>query len=150
MYRLSDELAKLILSKIKAPEIESSGPDAFLPKSLNSVGIIDPTCAIGTQYHYLLETPVPIIFPDLSHIPPSVNGYFLYRKEELLQPMESWLIIEALINPLAKDYENQIDVSDCAVVLPSDTEKLTAKRISTIERLIELEPRISNCLNLEK
>lgn len=153
MYRLSEELAKTILSKIKAPEIESSGLNAFKPKNLNSIGVIDPTIAMGTEFHYVLESPLPIIYPELPFIPVGIKGYFLYKKEELLQPMEPWLITEALINPLMKDHESQIDVQDCTIVLPNDVDKLTIPvkhHVNTLERLIELEPLILDCLNLNK
>jgi hypothetical protein len=151
MYRLSDELAKLILSKSKAPNLESTGDRAFMPKSFDALGIIDPMVAIGTDFHYILESPIPIVYPDLPSVPVGVKSYFLYKKEELMQPiMEEWLVNEAMINPHSKDVENEINVADCAIMLPSDIEKLTAKEVKTLERLIELEPMILDCLNLGK
>jgi hypothetical protein len=149
MYRISEELAKLLLAKMKPPVIESSGMNAFLPRDFNCIGILDPVCCFGSDFFYILESPVPVLYPELPFTP-VLNGYFLYRKEELAKPTESFPITEGLVNPLTTDYERQVDVGDCAVIIPSDTEKLTAKTISTIERLIELEPLILDCLRLDK
>jgi hypothetical protein len=151
MYRLSDDLAKLILQKMRIPKIHTEGErkDLFTPVDYRGIGVIDPICAVGTEFNFILESYIPIIYPELPHIP-TLKGYFLYRKEELLRPMEKWLITRALIDPTVRDYTEQIDVSDCSVVLPSDTEKLTAKTVSSLERLIELCPDILDCLNLDK
>jgi hypothetical protein len=65
MYRLSPELASELMKKIKVPEIESSGPNAFLPKNLNSIGIIDSMVAIGVDYYYSIECPGNVIYPEL-------------------------------------------------------------------------------------
>jgi len=149
MYRISDELAKKILSSIKNPEVISSGENAFTYTSKNSIGIIDPTCAIGTDFLYSLECPTPVIYPEFPFIP-TLKGYFLYRREELGAADEPWEIERALIDPGTDDYEEKMDVSDCAVILPSDIDKLVAPTISTMEQLIAKEPLIIDCLNLDQ
>ena len=63
---------------------------------------------------------------------------------------EPWEIERALIDPGADDYEEKMDVSDCAVILPSDIDKLVAPTISTMEQLIAKEPLIIDCLNLDQ
>lgn len=150
MYRISDELAKEIILKIKTPEFDSVGNTAFLPKSPNSVGLIDPICCLGTMFHYLLESPRPIIFPGLPYNPAGINGYFLYRREELKPLNEPWEINRMLVDMTCNNPEEKLDVRDAAVVLPSDIEKLTAQTITTMEKLIEKEPLIIDCLDLEK
>ena len=150
MYRLSDELAKEIIAKIKSPELESAGNTAFLPKHLNSVGIIDPICCVGSAFHYVLESPKPIIYQNLPFIPTGIQGYFLYRKEELQQLEEPWEISRVFVDPTAQDPEEKIDVRDVAIVLPTDIEKLTAQTINTMDQLIKKEPLIIDCLNWEK
>jgi hypothetical protein len=148
MYRLSPELAKEIMSKIKTPEIESSGPNAFLPKNFNSIGICDLTCAVGTDYFYILEAPVNIIYPELPGIPPTINGWFLYRKAELQQLDESWNVARVFLDPTCTDAQEQIDCREVAIQLPNDIDKLTCKTISSMESLIKVEPCIIDCLNL--
>lgn len=150
MYRLSDELAKLVMSKIKSPDLESYGNTAFLPKSLNSVGIIDPICCIGSLFHYILESPKPVIYQNLPFIPVGVQGYFLYRKEELQPLTEPWEIKRIFVDPTTHDPEESIDVQDVAIVLPNDVDKLTAPTISTMEQLLKKEPLIIDCLNWEE
>ncbi len=150
MYRLSEELAKIVLSMIKTPELESAGNTAFLPRHLNSVGIVDPICCAGSAFHYILECPRPIIHQNMPFIPPSVDGYFLYRKEELQPVQEKWEINRVLVDPTATDPEEMIDVSDAAVVIPNDVEKLTAQTLKTMDQLIKKEPLIIDCLNWEK
>lgn len=150
MYRLSEEVAKQIIAKTKSPELESAGNTAFLPKHLNSVGIIDPICCVGSNFHYILESPKPMIYQNLPFIPVSIPGYFLYRKEELQELKEPWEISRIFLDPTATDPEELIDVHDVAIMLPSDVEKLTAITITTIEQLIKKEPLILDCLNWEK
>jgi|SRR5665213_298103 len=150
MYRLSDELAKQLISKIKNPDIESAGNTAFLPKSLNSVGIIDPLCCVGSMYHYILESPKPMIYQELPFIPSGVQGYFLYRKEELQHLTEPWEIRRVFVDPTTQDPEEQIDVQDVSILLPSDVEKLTAQTISSMDQLIKKEPLIIDCLDWSK
>lgn len=147
MYRLSEELAKELLKKIKNPEVISFGQQAFTFSRHTSVGIIDPICSIGTDFEYSLECPVPIIYPELPFIP-VLNGYFLYRRHELSNPMEPWEITRVLVDPNAKDYEEKLDVRDCAVMLASDVDKLTAPTITTMEQLLAKEPALIDCLNL--
>ena len=150
MYRLSEELAKIIIPMIKPPELESAGNTAFLPRHLNSVGIVDPICCIGSTFHYIIECPRPIIYQNMPFVPPSVDGYFLYRKEELQPVQEKWEINRVLVDPTATDPDEMIDVRDEAVVIPNDVEKLTAQTIKTMEQLIKKEPLIIDCLNWEK
>jgi|SRR6185437_13247347 len=150
MYRLNEELAKSIISMIKSPELEGAGNTAFLPKHLNSVGIVDPICCAGSAFHYIIESPRPIIYQNIPFVPPSVDGYFLYRKEELQQVQEPWEINRVLVDPTATNPEEMIDVSDAAIVLPNDVEKLTAQTINTMDQLIKKEPLIIDCLNWEK
>jgi hypothetical protein len=152
MYRLSDDLAKLILQKMRIPKIHTEGErkDLYTPVDYRGIGVADPLCAVGTEFDYTLECPMPIIYPELPHIPASVKGFFLYKRIELMQPMEPWLITRALIDPTTTDYEEKIDVRECSIILASDIDKLTCKTIGTLEKLIEVEPLIIDSLNLDK
>ena len=147
MYRLTEELAKLIMSKIKAPEIESSGPNAFLPKNFSSVGIIDPIIAVGTDYFFVLECPVPVVYPEFKYIP-TLKGYFLYRKEELQRVEEPWEIQRLFIDPTCTSADERLDVREAAVQVASDVDKLVAPTISTMEQLISKCPLIIDCIDL--
>jgi hypothetical protein len=150
MYRLSNELAGIVISMIKPPEFESAGSAAFLPKRLNSVGIIDPVCCAGSAFNYTIESPKPILYPNFPFTPSSIDGYFLYSREELQPVQEKWEINRVLVDPTATDPEELIDVSDSAVVLPSDIDKLTAQTLSSIDQLVKKEPMIVDCLDWGK
>ena len=150
MYRLSESLAKEIMSKIKTPEIESSGSNAFLPKNYFSVGIADPICCVGSDYEYLLESPVPVIYPELPYVPVGVQAYFLYRRDELKRVDEPWEVQEVFINPTCTDPEKRIDCKDAAVQLPNDIEKLTAITVTSMGQLIGKEPLLLDALNLDQ
>jgi len=63
---------------------------------------------------------------------------------------EPWEINRVLVDPTATDPEEMIDVSDAAVILPNDVDKLTAPTINTMDQLIKKEPLIVDCLNWEK
>ena len=149
MYRLSESLAKEIMSKIKVPEIESSDNTAFLPKSLNSVGIIDNIVAVGTDYYYSIECPSNVIYPDLPATPVGVNGYFLYRREELKKVDEQWDVQRVFIDPICTSADERLDVREAAIQVASDIDKLIAPTITNMGQLIGKEPLILDCLNLD-
>jgi len=135
---------------MRKPDIETSGNAAFLPKNKNSLGLIDPICCYGTSFTYILESPKPLINPELPFIPAGVEGYFLYRKEELQPVNEPWEISRVFIDPNYEDPEEKIDVSDVSVIIASDIVKLTAPTLKTFEQLVAKEPLIVDCLKLEK
>lgn len=150
MYRLSKELAYELMKKIKNPEIIQSGEHIFEFASKNSIGILDPHVVVGSEFPYILESPLPLMYPDLAYKSNSIDGYFLYRRDELMVPLENWSILRILVDPTTTDHDEEIDVGECSVVLPNDIDKLVALTINTIEQLLTKEPQIMDCLNLEK
>jgi hypothetical protein len=151
MWRLSESLAKEIMSKIKTPEIDSSGNTAFLPKSLSSLGVIDSMVAVGTDYFYSIECPGNVIYPELPVVETSsVKGYFLYKREELQKIDEPWEVQRVFVDPICTSADERIDVREAAVQIASDIDKLTAPTISTMEQLISKVPLIIDCLMLGK
>jgi hypothetical protein len=152
MFRLSDDLARLLLKKMKTPKVYTEGDrrDLFTPVDYNGIGIADPIAAVGSEFLYTVECPYPVLYPELPYQKNSVDGFYLYRRIELLQPMESFPIVRALVDPNAKDYEETIDCSDCAILLADPVSKLVAKTISTLEKLIEVCPDILDCIDVNK
>ena|SRR5579863_1413882 len=149
MYRITEEIARRILTNIRNPEIgplDITQEDPFTPKNLNSIGIIDPYCCIGTEFRYVLEFPYPFIN---NHLPPlpGLEGFWLYRCEELFPPMEPFSVPRYLADPNIKDGEQQLDVTDCSIIVPDDIQKLTCISILTFEKLIEHEPMLLDCLS---
>jgi hypothetical protein len=148
MYRLAEDVARKILRNVKGPEIgpmDITQKDPFMPKNLNSIGFIDPYAAIGTDFHYLMEFPYPFINPNLPNIK-GLDGFWLYRKEELFHPTEPFTVPRYLADPNILNAEDQLDVTDVSIVIPSDVEKLTCRSIMTFEQLIKYEPLILDCL----
>jgi len=150
MFRLSESLAKEIMSKIRAPEIESSGPNVFLPKNLNSVGIIDSMVACGVDYHFVLECPNNVLYPELPVLGTDVQGYFLYRNEELQKVEDEWSVQRVFIDPTCTNAEEKIDVREAAIQLPNGIEKLTCKTINDMGQLIKFCPTIIDCIDLNR
>jgi hypothetical protein len=151
MYRVSEAVARKIVKNIRGPEIgplDITQKDPFTPKNFNSIGLIDPYCCIGTDFHYLLEFPYPFINVNLPPIP-CLDGFWLYRREELFPPIEHFSVPRYLADPNILDPEDQLDVTDCSIVTPSEVEKLTCRSIMTFEQLIKFEPLILDCLNRE-
>lgn len=149
MYRISEEVARKLIKNIKSPEIgplDINQKNPFAPKNKHSIGFIDPYAAVGLDFDYILELGYPFINPNLPLLP-VLSGYWLYRKDELTQPTEPFHVPKYLADPNVETVDDTMDVSDCSVILPSETDKLTCKSISTFERLIEMEPLILDCLN---
>jgi|SRR5579864_1595929 len=148
MYRLSEEVARKILRNVKNPEIgplDITQKDPFSPKNLNSIGFTDPYCCIGTDFPYILELPYPFINPRLPNIP-GLDGYWLYKNYELVPPTEPFSVPRYLADPNMQDGEEQIDVTDCSIVIPDEVQKLTCLSLTTFESLIKYEPAILDCL----
>lgn len=148
MYRLSEDVARKVLRNVRSPEIgpmDITQKDPFMPKNLNSIGFLDPYCCIGTDFHYLIEFPYAFINPNLPRIE-TLDGFWLYRREELFPPTEPFSVPRYLADPNIQDAEESLDVTDCSIILPSDVEKLTCKSIMSFEKLIEKEPLILDCL----
>lgn len=150
MIRLSTDLAHELLRKAKIPEIAKDGNNAFTLQSTNGIGIIDPVCALGLDFKYIIECPISVIYPEMEGvIKPDVNGYFLYKNSELQPLMQPWDIVRSLIDPLAGDNNELIDVSDCSVTIPNAVDKLTIsvrKQVNTLEEVIQIYPDILDCL----
>lgn len=147
MYRLSKELAVELLKKSKNPQVITMGENAFKFSNEKSIGIIDPICSLGTDSLYILESPVPILYPELPYTK-TIDGYFLYRRNELVVPMDSWDIPRNLVDKSCTDPEEQIDVADCSVIIATDIDKLVKTPIKTMEQLFKLEPFLMDCVNL--
>jgi hypothetical protein len=148
MYRITEEIAHKILRNIRNPKIGSldiTQEDPFTPKSLNSVGVIDCYCAIGTEFNYSIEFCYPVINAALPQIP-CLEGFWLYRKEELQQPSEPFSVPRYLADPNIKTNEEMLDVTDCSIVVPDDISKMTCVSILTFEQLIRHEPMLLDCL----
>lgn len=150
MYRLSDALVAELMPKVKKVEVFNDGERAYTHASENSIGIIDPHAAIGTEFHYIIESPVPVLYPELPFVKMNVHGFFLYKHEELVPLDGAWTLKRSFVDPICANHEEDIDAGDCAIKLPSDIDKLTCKTISTMEQLIKHEPLILDCLNLDK
>lgn len=148
MYRLSEDVARKILKNVKPPEVgpmDITQSDPFTPKSLNSIGFVDPYCCIGTDFHYILELPYPFINANLPPLE-TLDGFWLYRREELRQPTEPFNVPRYLADPNIKNGEDQLDVTDVSIVIPSDVEKLTCCSIMDFGTLIKYEPLLLDCL----
>jgi hypothetical protein len=149
MYRLAEEVARKILRNIKSPEIgpmDITQPDPFMPKNLDSIGFVDCYAAVGTAFRYVIELPHPFINSSLPPIE-GLDGYWLYRSEELQSPIETFSVPRYLADPNILTAEEQLDVTDCAIVLPDDISKLTCISLMTFEQLITHCPDILDCMN---
>lgn len=148
MYRLSETVVQKILKNIKSPNM---GPmdvlqkDPFTPKNLHSIGFVDSYCCIGTEFDYVLEVPYPFINPNLPPLE-VLDGYWIYRREELQQPTEAFSVPRYLADPNIQSADDMLDVTDCSIVLPSEVDKLTCRSIMDFGTLLKYEPLIIDCL----
>lgn len=148
MYRITEEIAIKLLRNIRNPElgpVDVTREDPFTPKNLNSLGIIDCYCAIGTEFNYSIEFCYSVINPSLPALP-GLEGFWLYRRSELQQPSEPFSVPRYLADPNMKDGAELMDVTDCAITLPGEIDKLTCLSILSFEKLLEKEPFLLDCL----
>jgi hypothetical protein len=148
MYRLSEEVVRKLLPNIRMPKISSLETNPFVFEDTKSIGIIDPYGALGTEFDFILEFPYPFInnkLPDVEVL----DGYWLYKREELKFLEESYPIPRYLADPNIKNMKQFIEANNCTVILPDEIDKLTCKSIISFEQLIKTIPTILDCLNKE-
>lgn len=149
MYRLTKDIVSFLVSNARDPEFPTLKVDEkapFTPKNLHSIGMLDPTCSMGADFDYIIESSVAVFAETDKHI--GVDGYWLYRREELTKPTEPVSIPAIAFDPNAKE-DDMLDVTDCCVVTPPMMDKLTATLIKTLKNLITIEPGLKLCLRPE-
>lgn len=150
MYRLTKDLVSFLVTNAKDPEfpqLKITELDPYTPRNTHTIGLLDPTCSMGADFDYLVESSVPV-FAGAEEPTVSVDGYWLYRKEELKPSTETISIPASPYDPNASE-DDMIDVTDCCIITPNYVEKLTAKLVDNLKDLIKLEPRLKECLKPE-
>jgi hypothetical protein len=154
MYRITPEIATYLLKHSKSagiPGLLSNDPNPLMPKNKHAVGLIDPQGVIGTEFDYLVEQAYIVTSVTTASDP---LRFWLYRRDELSQPSESICVPRKLVDAYCTldpnvNVEEEINISDCFIVVPSDVEKLTCPFINSLPRLLALEPDLQNCVEVE-
>lgn len=150
MYRITEELAHYLLDVSKSfdiPGIEKDTTRPFVIKNRQAIGSINPLLVFGSDALYLIESDEPEAGLDGGT---GVAGYWLYRNDELKSPDDTIEMPRSSVDRYATNPDEMIDVADCSIELPSPVEKLLCKKIESLERLLELEPELKDCIDPEK
>ncbi len=148
MYRIDKDLAFYLLDNSKdfqIPSVDEGSDKPFTVRNLNAVGSISPILVMGSDCKYLVE-----IDPgDFGANQLDVAGYFLYRQSDLKKVTEVFEVPRVAIDRYSGDSEELLDISDCVIELPSAIDKLTSIKVISLDRLLELEPGLANCLDIK-
>jgi hypothetical protein len=152
MYQITRELAEYLLIHSRNPQIpgiQEGETKPFIPRNLNAIGIIDPFVALGTNLEYVVHCDYDVKENDELVYSPPIVGCWLYHASELKSFKEPVHIKRGDIDPYTTNLEEQFDVTDCSVEIPAEVDRLTATKVETLERLLEIEPKIKDCLDQE-
>lgn len=152
MYRINKATAEYLMKHAKTPKlpvIKDLLTASYAVSSLSSIGLIDPTCAYGTEYDYSVETDHYFKDEYGEHIAP-VEGYWLYKRSELFKDIKE--PVEILQSPVDPNVDDTVvlDVKDCCIKVADPVDKLTCARVESVARLLQLEPKLKNCLDIKK
>lgn len=150
MYRITEEIAHYLLDVSKSfdiPGIEKDTARPFVIKNRQAIGSINPLLVFGSDAMYLIESDEPESGLDGGT---GVAGYWLYRNDELKIPDDTIEMPRSSVDRYTTNPDEIIDVADCSIELPSAVEKLLCKKIESLERLLELEPELKDCIDPEK
>lgn len=146
MYRIDKNVVDYLLEHANDPGLKSDDMNPYLPKNLNTFGIVDPFGCFGSDFEYIIESDFEASDGVLQY-KPEVSGFWLYHTSELKKAIKTVEIQRNLVDSTVKDINTVMDITDCCIELPDSIEKLTAPRIGSIEELLKLDPNIKKCLN---
>jgi len=148
MYRITGEIADYLLTHANDTEFRKDAMNPFKPKHLHTIGVIDPMGCFGSDFHYSVEHDFPIHDGIVEHHP-EVEGYWLYKREELKSTEEKTEVPRHIVDSTVKDINILFDITDCCIELPGAIEKQLCKHPRTMESLLKLEPALKKCLKLK-
>ena len=152
MYRITKKIALYLIDTSKdfdIPGLDKDQNKPFVIRNINSIGSISPLLIMGADCKYIVETDAPEMVEDAQELT-GIVGFWLYKQSELKKPDDVIEILRASVDHSVTDVEEQFDITDCVVELPSPIDKLTCISIATFDRLFELEPELKNCLDTQK
>lgn len=153
MYRINKEVASFLGKYTKMaplPEVAESETRVFTPESTKAIGYMDVVSVTSSSFEYIVEADYAVPHGDHFDYDPEVEGYWLYKRDELKKPKEPVLVPRYFFDPNVTNTEEKIDVSDCCVEVAAGVDKLTCPQINSVSRLLEVEPAIVDCLMLSK
>jgi hypothetical protein len=150
MYRITFEIGELLLNYSKdsnIPGIKGDSEKPFVPRNHYAIGYIDPFISTGADLKYAVVSDYAVpASENYSSYEPEVAGIWLCKNSELKTPPEPFKINRTLIDSKCKDPEEEIEISDCCILDISVVDRLTCPFITSIQRLLELEPDLQKCL----
>lgn len=128
------------------PGIDKNQDKPFVIGNRNAIGSVNPFLIVGSDAKFIVETDAPEVDADNSEVP----GFWLYKHDELKTPDDFIEMPRATLDHYSTNMEEQFNVTDCIVELPSPIDKLTCLSVSSLERILALEPDLKSCLDPKK
>jgi len=150
MFKINESICTYLLETSKDMEIPGLLEDEVKPyvaRNDDAIGTITPFMVMGTNCKYLIEIDT-AKFNDPNLVYDS-KGFFLYRQDELKKLEDSFEVERKLVD-MYSESDEKLDISDCSIELPNETDKIHALTIDTIEKLFEVIPDIKECLDEER
>lgn len=148
MYKLTEKLADFLVKNAKDAGLKTDELNPYVPQTAHSIGVIDPFGCFGSDFDYSIEHDCEVNEGGIQHVP-EVDGFWLYKREELKPFDGKFEIPQQVIDSNITDPHQMMDASDCVVQVAEFSEKLTCMKIDNFQKLLEKEPGLRKCLKPE-
>ena len=150
MYKITEKICAYLMDSsydMKVPGLIADQEKPYVAQNDNAIGMINPFLVVGSNCKFIVELDISK-FED-PRLTPQPKGFFLYRREELDRPDDEVLVDRKAIDRYSES-EEKVDLTDCAIELPEDSDKERASQIESLESLFTLIPEIKECLDPER
>ena len=150
MYKISEQICAYLMDSSKdmnVPGLVTDQLKPYIAQNEKAIGVINPFLVLGSHCDFIIELdPSKFKDPNIKHIS---KGFYLYRREELPTPDDDVLVERNKIDMYSKS-EDKVDITDCAIELPEERDKVRAPMIVSLNILFNLLPEIKECLDPDR
>lgn len=157
MFRISEDLADFLLFSKKNPKVPGLLKDEFKPyvaQNTHTIGFITPVMIQDSDSKFIIE----LLLPDVESPEevqelaenPANRSWWLYRRSELKTPDEPLIVQRSMMDKYYSGLDHDVDLTDCAVMVPKPEERTMIPLISTRKELFTQFPDLKDCLDPAK
>lgn len=157
MLRITETMADYLLATRRGAQIPGLVKDElkpFVQRNTHTIGFISPAFVSESDSRFLVELSIPPVesMEEAEQIAedPSKRSWWLFKREELQAPTEPFEVKRHLIDKYFSDEETMINISDCALVIPTEESRATTSMVDSLEFLFQMFPDLKDCLDPEK
>lgn len=157
MFRITELMADYLLANRRNAQMPGLLKDELKPyvqRNTHTLGFITPAFASESDSKFMIELAV-LNAQNSEEIEmqledPAQRTWWLYKREETKGPAEPIEVKRYLVDKYFTDQEKEIDIADCALMMPEDALRSSAQVVYSLGELFNLLPDLKDCLDPEK